>query len=356
MSRSTPWMKFYPADWRSDPSLRAVSYCARGLWIECIALMHEAEPYGHLTFNGKPMPAELLARMTAGTTEDVEKLLAELENAGVFSRSRAGVIYSRRMVRDRKRADVSRQNGKLGGDKDLRHVATVDEDRQIKRLNRKDNPTKVNAVWEACGGVCSVCSVQMEFNHRNQPNAFEIDHIVPITQGGGNELENLRGVCKSCNLKEAKRLGNVVRFQAAGYPAANPAANPTPNTQKPEARIQSQKEEREGARATRWAAGRVVDDAWIAEVPGILERAGLPPVNGKLEAQKFADYWLAASGPTAMKADWHAAWRTWVRKAGEFAPSTSRSGGMNGQPAKKPYQNPRPKDLKPYTTPPEHMH
>ena len=36
-----PWMKWYPADWRSDPGLRMCSFAARGLWADLLALMHE---------------------------------------------------------------------------------------------------------------------------------------------------------------------------------------------------------------------------------------------------------------------------------------------------------------------------
>jgi hypothetical protein len=119
MSRSAPWMKFYPADWRSDPTLRAVSLCARGLWIECIALMHEADPYGFLCLNGKPMTPAVLAKQAGCGVEEVERLLSELEEAGVFSRNKAGTIYSRRMVRDEKLQRISRENGKKGGNPSL---------------------------------------------------------------------------------------------------------------------------------------------------------------------------------------------------------------------------------------------
>ena len=47
-----PWMKFYPADWRAEPSLRFTSLAARGLWIEMLALMHEATPRGSLLVKG----------------------------------------------------------------------------------------------------------------------------------------------------------------------------------------------------------------------------------------------------------------------------------------------------------------
>lgn len=32
-----------------------------------------------------------------------------------------------------------------------------------------------------------------------------IDHIIPLAQGGSNELDNLRTLCQSCNAKEAWR-------------------------------------------------------------------------------------------------------------------------------------------------------
>lgn len=43
-------------------------------------------------------------------------------------------------------------------------------------------------------------------------------------------------------------------------------------------------------------------------------------LNGRteVEVEKFRDYWTAATGQHASKADWQAAWRTWVRKAVEI--------------------------------------
>lgn len=104
-----PWLKFYPADWRADPRLRMCSYAARGLWIDVIAVMHEAEPYGHLLVNGRAPTPRQLAGLLGGTERQVTALLAELEEAGVFSRTEDGVIYSRRMVRDRERSEEGRK-------------------------------------------------------------------------------------------------------------------------------------------------------------------------------------------------------------------------------------------------------
>ena len=43
--------------------------------------------------------------------------------------------------------------------------------------------------------------------------------------------------------------------------------------------------------------------------------------NGKAQAEleKFRDHWTAATGQKATKADWQAAWRTWIRNSIEFA-------------------------------------
>lgn len=72
----------------------------------------------------------------------------------------------------------------------------------------------------------------------------------------------------------------------------------------------------------RKTATRVPDDfqptddlrAWfVAEQLGSV-------IDGKLEHEKFMDYWRAASGANARKHDWPATWRNWMRRAAERAP------------------------------------
>lgn len=106
---SAPWMKFYPRDWRGDQALRAVSVAARGLWMECLCIMHEAKPYGHLVLNGAPVEADALARMTGVSVDEVSALLAELRQAGVLSMTSKGVVFSRRMTKDHARAQKGRK-------------------------------------------------------------------------------------------------------------------------------------------------------------------------------------------------------------------------------------------------------
>jgi len=116
---SDPWFKFYPTDWRQDPALRICSLAARGLWIEMIALMHQSTPYGHLLVSDLSPTDAQLAALVGCPSDQVPLLLAELEAAGVFSRTRSGVIYSRKMTRMQKKAATARNNGRKGGNPTL---------------------------------------------------------------------------------------------------------------------------------------------------------------------------------------------------------------------------------------------
>lgn len=118
-AQGNPWLKFFPTDWRADPALRMCSMAARGLWIEMIGIMHEAIPRGHLLVKGKPLTDERLAMMAGCSPKECSRLLSELEENGVFSRKKTGVIFSRRMVADEMKARKNRANGRKGGNPTL---------------------------------------------------------------------------------------------------------------------------------------------------------------------------------------------------------------------------------------------
>jgi hypothetical protein len=94
-----PAIQFYPGDWLRD-SVAGCSIAAQGLWLRMMFLMHDSERYGYLQQNGKPIPSDSIARRCGCTPEEYLSLLSELDDAGVFSRSSDGIVFSRRMVRD----------------------------------------------------------------------------------------------------------------------------------------------------------------------------------------------------------------------------------------------------------------
>jgi hypothetical protein len=136
-----PSIQFYPGDWQRDSALRSCSLAARGLWIEMLCLMHDSKPYGHLKIGERNITTELLAMMVGSHVETVEKCLQELELSGVFSRTREGVIYSRRLVKDFKIHEVRTKAGRKGGNpklvklndgvEDIHSVADEDEEEDL---------------------------------------------------------------------------------------------------------------------------------------------------------------------------------------------------------------------------------
>lgn len=120
MSATRRWTKWWWQDWQRDPALRMCSPAARGIWMDMLAIMHDAEPCGHLLVNGKKPTPRQLASVCGTTEKDVLSAIEELEDAGVFSRSEGGAIVSRRMVRDKAAHDEGVKNGKTGGNPKLK--------------------------------------------------------------------------------------------------------------------------------------------------------------------------------------------------------------------------------------------
>lgn len=153
-----PWMKFYPADWRADAALRMCSMAARGLWMEMLSIMHNAEPYGHLTINGVALDQKQLSQLAGCGLRECINLLSELEVCGVFSRTNDGVIYSRKMKRQREKELRDQENGKRGGNPDIKGRVNPEDkaqklDARSQKLEKKkkalaEREREFNQIWE----------------------------------------------------------------------------------------------------------------------------------------------------------------------------------------------------------------
>lgn len=115
-----PSFQFYPADWRSNAKLRRCTHAQRGIWIEVMCLLHDAEEYGLLRWPLKDIAQaiscklhELRALQTKGVlkgADDGEQCAAFIftpRHAGkdgiqvTLVASQAGPVwYSSRMVTD----------------------------------------------------------------------------------------------------------------------------------------------------------------------------------------------------------------------------------------------------------------
>ncbi|MGA7885273.1 MAG: hypothetical protein WCA44_05975 [Acidobacteriaceae bacterium] len=104
-----PASLFYWGDFIRDPDLRRCSNAAVGVWIRLLCLMFECEPKGILATNGAPWSDEDIALAVGGRWEETNACLTELVTKGVASRNASGALMNRRMYRDEKIRDDTRE-------------------------------------------------------------------------------------------------------------------------------------------------------------------------------------------------------------------------------------------------------
>lgn len=115
----SPGFWFFTGDWMKDPELRFCSLFARGLLVDLLCILFEANEQGYASNpDGTPRTNEQIADAVAGGSRE-EKLaaLAELERSGVLSRDSRGVLFSRRIARLAELSQSRKQNGSKGGSK-----------------------------------------------------------------------------------------------------------------------------------------------------------------------------------------------------------------------------------------------
>lgn len=113
------WYQHYPSDWRSDPLLKLVSRAARSFWLDCIGLMHESGTH-KLEIQGRAMTVKEVAGILGDNPRTAKKLLNELIEFGVCDVLEGDYISSRRVLRDLKKAEKDKLNGRKGGNPALK--------------------------------------------------------------------------------------------------------------------------------------------------------------------------------------------------------------------------------------------
>lgn len=84
-------------------------------------------------------------------------------------------------------------------------------------------------------------------------------------------------------------------------------------------------------RATRWPADAVVPDDWIELGRRRRDALGLPVIDLRLEAEKFANYWSSKAGGGAAHMDWQKTWVNWCLRAEGNGRNSRQSGsGRSG--------------------------
>ena len=80
----------------------------------------------------------------------------------------------------------------------------------LDKLNHRRYRAQRERVFMRDGRICQVCGTDEGEMH--------IDHIIPRKVGGDSSLDNLRVLCKSCNLRKGAKNDGVFLAQAATPP------------------------------------------------------------------------------------------------------------------------------------------
>lgn len=329
MTESVPWVKWRFDRWKNDEGLRMCGLAARGLWADLLAIMHGCDPYGHLAIRGREPSAKQIASLVGMTTErEVNSLLRELEDAGVFSRSADGLIYNRRMVRDneaRLRGKATGPTGNVGGNPNLA-TGTVPKDERARPFKRSDSPEKTRRIFDKSHGKCHWCGKTLQQETAGH-DFFHVDHVVPIRDGGGNDEDNLVAACAECNHGRARKDWSDNNPTPTQTRTDSNRVNQTEgNPREERGEKREEKRETRGERdALSVARPCRLPDGWEPDLEArrFAREAGFDP---DVLADKFRDYWRAKAGKDGVKADWQATWRNWCRNE---KPATSNGGGLH---------------------------
>lgn len=60
--------------------------------------------------------------------------------------------------------------------------------------------TKRRRIYDRSGGICYLCGEPVEFKH------MSVDHVIPKSRGGKNNIENLRATHPACNSEKSNKL------------------------------------------------------------------------------------------------------------------------------------------------------
>jgi len=89
----------------------------------------------------------------------------------------------------------------------------------LDKLNSRRYREQRDRVFARDGRVCQIC--------QTDEGEMHIDHIIPRKSGGDHSLDNLRVLCKNCNLRKGALNEGVFLARAATPPAFSESFSPT---------------------------------------------------------------------------------------------------------------------------------
>ena len=70
---------------------------------------------------------------------------------------------------------------------------------------------KLDKIYWKTSGKCRCCGKQLVREHYGKDNldgAWEVDHAIPVSRGGTDNIENLWPMCPECNQRKGDQTWN----------------------------------------------------------------------------------------------------------------------------------------------------
>ena len=89
-------------------------------------------------------------------------------------------------------------------------LTRIDRNRRYNKLKRDgkfDASVTLKNVFDRFDGVCVCCNKHLSFECDCNSNDYpSIDHITPLSKGGGHTWDNVQLLCRGCNIKKSNKL------------------------------------------------------------------------------------------------------------------------------------------------------
>lgn len=155
------------------------------------------------------------------------------------------------------------------------------------------------AVYKRDGNACIYCG---------NTEDLTIDHDMPQSRGGSDEIDNLLTACRACNASKRDLTHDEYCERNGLVTLLKRKANVVDTEQIQRTDTDKNKIKSKSATATRLPAD------WKPSADDLAFcKTSRPELNPFDVADAFCDYWIAQAGAKGRKADWSATWRNWVR-------------------------------------------
>ena len=179
---------YHPASFRNDRRVKAIrarfGACGYGLLIMLIETLTDAD---NIELSLDEIEIELLAGDLSSTIEDITALIQLAEKVGLFIRSDTGLLKCPQLdewlapvFEKRNRSRAASLSGQKSNAPWARHTEIV---------------------FARDGNKCKHCAATSDLT---------LDHIIPRSAGGSDEITNLQTLCSHCNSAKGVKLSQPV--------------------------------------------------------------------------------------------------------------------------------------------------